>query len=92
MSAKLGIGGGALQVRKGMLDTSIGFSSTVLGGAIGGVTGTGMIIGGAGGFVNSSTEIGKGITSIIGSQKELEIANREMFSTSKAMKVNSDGI
>lgn len=92
MSAKLGIAGGALQIRKGMLDTSIGISNALLGGAIGGVTGTGMIIGGAGGFVNGTTEIGKGITSIIGSQKELEIANREMFSTSKAIKVNSDGV
>ena len=92
MSAKLGIAGGALQIRKGMLDTSIGFNNALLGGAIGGVTGTGMIVGGAGGFVNGTTEIGKGITSIIGSQKELEIANREMFSTSKAIKVNSDGV
>ena len=92
MSAKLGIANGALQVRKGMLDTSIGVSSVLLGGAIGGVTGVGSMIGGASGFVNGTTEIGKGITSIIGSQKELEIANREMFSTSKAIKVNSDGI
>ena len=92
LNAKLGIAGGALEIRKGMLDTSIGFGNALLGGAIGGVTGTGMIIGGAGGFVNGTTEIGKGITSIIGSQKELEIANREMFSTSKAIKVNSDGV
>ena len=92
MSAKLGIAGGALQIRKGMLDTSIGVSGLLLGGAIGGVTGVGSMIGGAGGFVNGTTGIGKGITSIIGSQKELEIANREMFSTSKAIKVNSDGV
>ena len=92
LNAKLGIAGGALQIREGMLDTSIGFGKALLGGAIGGVTGTGMIIGGAGGFVNGTTEIGKGITSIIGGQKELEIANREMFSTSKAIKVNSDGV
>ena len=92
LNAKLGIAGGALEIRKGMLDTSIGFGNALLGGAIGGVTGTGMIIGGAGGFVNGTTEIGKGITSIIGSEKELEIANREMFSTSKAIKVNSDGV
>lgn len=92
MSAKLGIASGALQIRKGMLDTSIGVSSVLLGGAIGGVTGVGSMLSGAGGFVNGTTEIGKGITSIIGSQKELEIANREMFSTSKAIKVNSDGI
>lgn len=92
MSAKLGIAEGALQLRKGALDTSIGFSNALLGGAIGGVTGTGMIVGGASSFVNGTTEIGKGITSIIGSQKELEIANREMFSTSKAIKVNSDGV
>lgn len=92
LTAKLGIAEGALQLRKGALGTSIGFSSALLGGAIGGVTGTGMIVSGASSFVNGTTEIGKGITSIIGSQKELEIANREMFSTSKAIKVNSDGV
>ena len=91
LNAKLGIAGGALEIRKGILDTSIGFGNALLGGAIGGVTGTGMIIGGAGGFVNGTTEIGKGITSIIGSEKELEIANREMFSTSKAINVNFEG-
>ena len=92
MNAKLGIAGGALQIRKGMLDTSIGVGSMLIGGAVGGVTGVGSMIGGAGEFVNATTGIGKGITSIIGSQKELEIANREMFSTSKAIKVNSDGV
>ena len=92
LNAKLGIAGGALQIRKGMLDTSIGVGSMLIGGAVGGVTGVGSMIGGAGEFVNATTGIGKGITSIIGSQKELEIANREMFSTSKAIKVNSDGV
>ena len=92
LNAKLGIAGGALQIRKGMLDTSIGVSGLLLGGTIGGVTGVGSMLGGASGFVSGTTEIGKGITSIIGGQKELEIANREMFSTSKAIKVNSDGV
>lgn len=92
MNAKMSIAGGALQIRKGMLDTSIGFGNALLGGAIGGVTGTGMITGGAGGFVNGTTEIGKGITSIIGAQKELEIANREMFSTTKGVSSISDGL
>ena len=92
MSAKLGSAGGAWEVRKGMVETSRGFGNAWLGGAIGGVTGTGMITGGAGGFVNGTTEIGKGITSIIGSQKELEIANREMFSTTKGVSSISDGL
>ena len=92
MNAKLGISSGALEIRKGMLDTSIGVGSMLIGGAIGGVTGIGSMIGGAGGFVNGTTGIGKGIMSIIGSQKELEIANREMFSTSKGVSSSGDGL
>ena len=92
LNAKLGIAGGALEIRKGMLDTSIGVGSMLIGGAVGGATGAGTILAGASGFTNGTTGIGKGIASIIGSEKELEIANREMFSTSKAIKVNSDGV
>lgn len=88
LNAKLGIANGALQIRKGMLDTSIGFGGMLLGGAIGGVTGIGLMIGGAGGFVGGTTEIGKGITSIIGSQKQLEIANRYMFASNKGTNIN----
>ena len=88
MNAKLGIANGALQIRKGMLDTSIGFGSMLLGGAIGGVSGIGLMTGGAGGFASGTTEIGKGITSIIGSQKQLEVANRSMFATNKGTNIN----
>ena len=88
LNAKLGIANGALQIRKGMLDTSIGFGSMLLGGAVGGVAGIGLMTGGAGGFAGGTTEIGKGITSIIGSQKQLEIANRQMFATNKGTNIN----
>lgn len=88
MNAKLGIANGALQIRKGMLDTSIGFGSMLLGGAVGGVAGIGLMTGGAGGFASGTTEIGKGITSIIGSQKQLEIANRYMFVSNKGTNIN----
>ncbi len=88
MNAKLGIANGALQIRKGMLDTSIGIGSMLLGGAVGGVSGIGLMTGGAGGFASGTTEIGKGITSIIGSQKQLEIANRSMFATNKGTNIN----
>lgn len=88
MNAKLGIANGALQIRKGMLDTSIGFGGMLLGGAVGGVAGIGLMTGGAGGFAGGTTEIGKGITSIIGSQKQLEIANRQMFASNKGTNIN----
>lgn len=88
LNARLGIANGALQIRKGMLDTSIGFGGMLLGGAIGGVTGIGLMTGGAGGFAGGTTEIGKGITSIIGSQKQLEIANRYMFASNKGTNIN----
>ena len=87
MNAKLGIANGALQIRKGMLDTSIGFGSMLLGGAVGGVTGIGLMTGGAGGFASGTSEIGKGITSIIGSKKELEIANRAQFVSNRGVKL-----
>ena len=88
LNAKLGIANGALQIRKGMLDTSIGFGSMLLGGAVGSVAGIGLMTGGAGGFAGGTTEIGKGITSIIGSQKQLEIANRQMFASNKGTNIN----
>lgn len=87
MNAKLGIANGALQIRKGMLDTSIGFGSMLLGGAVGGVSGIGLMTGGAGGFASGTSEIGKGITSIIGSKKELEIANRAQFVSNRGIKL-----
>ena len=87
MNAKLGIANGALQIRKGMLDTSIGFGSMLLGGAVGGVSGIGLMTGGAGGFASGTSEIGKGITSIIGSKKELEIANRAQFVSNHGVKL-----
>ena len=87
MNAKLGIANGALQIRKGMLDTSIGFGSMLLGGAVGGVAGIGLMTGGAGGFASGTSEIGKGITSIIGSKKELEIANRAQFVSNLGVKL-----
>lgn len=87
MNAKLGIANGALQIRKGMLDTSIGFGSMLLGGAVGGVSGIGLMTGGAGGFASGTSEIGKGITSIIGSKKELEIANRAQFISNRGVKL-----
>lgn len=87
MNAKLGIANGALQIRKGMLDTSIGFGSMLLGGAVGGVSGIGLMTGGAGEFASGTSEIGKGITSIIGSKKELEIANRAQFVSNRGVEL-----
>ena len=40
------------------------------------------------GFVSGINTLGKGITSLVGSQKQLEVANRSMFATNKGTSIN----
>lgn len=98
LNAKLGMGSGALGIMNGVMQTAIGWSKVGLGMALGNVVdaapfaGTETVHNGFSDVFGGMAKTGDGIIRIIGSNKELEIANREMFSTSKAIKVNSDGV
>lgn len=98
LNAKLGMASGALDIVGGVAETAIGWATADTGMALGTVlgaapfAGSDMVLSGAKGAFSGIGKAGQGALRIIGSQRELEIANREMFSTSKAIKVNSDGI
>lgn len=98
LNAKLGIAKGSLGIMSGVMETATGWSTVGLGMALGNLVdaapfaGTETVHKGFSGVFNGMAKTGDGILGIIGSNKELEIANREMFSTSKAIKVNSDGV
>lgn len=98
LNAKLGMASGALDIVGGVAETAIGWATADTGMALGTVlgaapfAGSDMVLSGAKGAFSGIEKAGKGALRIIGSQRELEIANRKMFSTSKAIKVNSDGI
>lgn len=98
LNAKLGMASGALGIMNGVMQTATGWSKVGLGMALGNVVdaapfaGTETVHNGFSDVFGGMAKTGDGIIRIIGSNKELEIANREMFSTSKAIKVNSDGV
>lgn len=98
LNAKLGMASGALDIVGGVAETAIGWATADTGMALGTVlgaapfAGSDMVLSGAKGAFSGIEKAGKGALRIIGSQRELEIANRKMFSTSKAIKVNSDGV
>ena len=98
LNAKLGMASGALGIMNGVMETATGWSKVGLGMALGNVVdaapfaGTETVHNGFSDVFGGMAKTGDGIIRIIGSNKELEIANREMFSTSKAIKVNSDGV
>ena len=98
LNAKLGMARGSLGIMSGVMETATGWSTVGLGMALGNLVdaapfaGTETVHKGFSGVFNGMAKTGDGIIDIIGSNKELEIANRKMFSTSKAIKVNSDGV
>ena len=98
LNAKLGMASGTLDIVGGVAETAIGWATADTGMALGNVlgaapfAGSDMVLSGAKGAFSGIDKAGKGALRIIGGQRELEIANRKMFSTSKAIKVNSDGV
>lgn len=98
LNAKLGIASGSLGIMNGVMETVTGWSTVGLGMALGNVVdaapfaGTETVHKGFSGVFNGMAKTGDGILGIIGSNKELEIANREMFSTSKGVSSSGDGL
>ena len=94
MNAKLGIANAGIDIATGAANTILGAATFGLGFDIASVmpaesyTGVSTSIKGAGGFVKGINTLGKGITSLIGSQKQLEVANRSMFATNKGTNIN----
>ena len=96
LNAKLGIASGSLGIMNGVMETAIGWSTVGLGMALGNVVdaapfaGTETVHKGFSGVFNGMARTGDGILGIIGSNKELEIANRKMFTTNKGISVKQN--
>lgn len=96
LNAKLGIASGSIDIASGVAETAIGWATMGLGMDLGNVIGASPFAGsdtflkGASGVVSGMAKIGKGSLSIIGSNKELEVANRKMFTTNKAISVKQN--
>lgn len=100
MNAKMSIAGGAIGIANGIVGTAVGVGSSVMAGVgtmhgpIQSRAGYGVsVIQNAGNAQTSfNSGIGGGIMQVIQGAKELEIANREMFSTTKGVSSISDGL
>ena len=96
LNAKLGITSGSIDIASGVAETAIGWATTGLGMSLGNVVGAAPFAGsdtilkGASGVFSGMAKIGKGSLSIIGSNKELEVANRKMFTTNKGISVKQN--
>lgn len=94
MNAKLGIANAGIDIATGSMGAIINAGMIGLGVVMNSVlpatSYSGMSTGmkGAGGFASSINSVGKGITALIGSQKQLEVANRSMFATNKGTNIN----
>ena len=94
MNAKLGIASGSIDIASGVAGTAIGWATAGLGMSLGNVAdaapfaGTDTVLKGTSGVFSGMAKIGKGALSIIGSQKQLEVANRSMFATNKGTNIN----
>lgn len=93
LNAKLEISSGALGIYNGIMDMSQGLATTFLGAAIGGGSGLLTAAKGAVDFNKGySSGIAGGIMSIIKGKKSLEIANRAMYTTNKAVNIINNAI
>lgn len=93
LNAKLEISSGVLGIYNGIMDMSKGLWTTLLGGAMGGGAGLLTAAQGAVDFNKGySSGIAGGVMSIIKGKKSLEIANRAMYTTNKAVNIINNAI
>ena len=93
LNAKLEISSGALGIYNGIMDMAQGLATTFLGAAIGGGSGLLTASKGAVDFNKGySSGIAGGVMSIIKGKKSLEIANRAMYTTNKAVNIINNAI
>ena len=95
LNAKLGMANAGIDIATGWMDAIINAGKIGLGAEMSAVmpatsySGISTGMKGASGFVSNINSIGKGITSIIGNKKELEIANRAQFVSNRGIKLLS---
>lgn len=87
LNAKLGVASGAMQIMQGIGSLAEGGAKT----AFGLITGhAGSVLAGASEMNSAPFGIGRGIMNIIGSSKQLEVANRAMYVTNRGVKANAN--
>lgn len=87
LNAKLGIASGAMQIGSAVNDIAMGASKVAFGSYTGQL---GSVLKGAEQISNAPFEAGRGIMNIISSKKQLEVANRALYTTNKGTKLISN--
>ena len=87
MNAKVGIASGAMQIGQGISSFAEGGAKT----AFGLMTGhAGSVLSGASEMNSASFAVGRGVMNIIGSAKQLDVANRAMYVTNRGVKATAN--
>ena len=87
LNAKLGIASGAMQIGQGISSFAEGGAKTAFGLMRGHA---GSVLSGASEMNSAPFAIGRGVMNIIGSAKQLDIANRAMYVTNRGVKANAN--
>lgn len=84
LNAKLGIARGAMQIAGGVADVALGATQVNISSS------WGKQLKGAGQITSGLTDIGGGIMNIVSQKKQLDVANRALFTTNKGTKIISN--
>lgn len=84
LNAKLGIARGAMQIAGGVADVALGATQVNISSS------WGKQLKGAGQIASGLTDIGGGIINIVSQKKQLDVANRALFTTNKGTKIISN--